>query len=205
MRGFGASNLATATALMPFVGYLILYNSELSTMLGGLGGLLEEQPSAQLCPASLSFFAKLNLVYLGLFTLGIAALVFKIAAPRELKLYKDANDFIERERPNLTARRVRSMYRTINHRRPRIGSELRQRATWLDESVVIAKASTEFVGNKNEDVVLDLMRSFFQAQDRHYRRAEVVVCLVCFLVGSLLLAVPSSAFTFRVFCTILSS
>ena len=204
LRGFGASGFATATAIMPFVGYLILYNEQLTPYLGGLGGLLEQQPAAEQCPQLIPFFTKLNLFYIGSFSMGLSALIFKIAAPRELKLYRDTNDFVEHERLHLTARRVRSMFRTVNYRRPRIGRELVSRASWLGEKVDINKASIEFSNNKNEDLILDLMRTFFQAQDRHYRRVSVILCLCLLAMGGALLAIPSGAFTFRVLCTIFS-
>ncbi|NVK56899.1 MAG: hypothetical protein HWE26_14945 [Alteromonadaceae bacterium] len=204
LRGFGSSGFATTTAIMPFVGYLILYNDQITPYLGGLGGLLDQQPSAQQCPQYIPFFTKLNFFYLGSFTLGVSALIFKCAAPRELKRYRDANEFIENERAHLTARRVRSMYRTVNSRRPRIGSELLAKAAWLSSSTPINKASIEFSHIKNDDLVLDLMRTFFQAQDRHYRRLAVVLCLVLLSAGGVMLAIPSGAFTLRVLCTIFS-
>jgi hypothetical protein len=202
LRGFGATRLATVTAMMPFIGYVILYNSQLSGLLGGFGGLLDQQESVCQCGSILSFETRLNLVYLGLFSVGVSALLFKAAAPRELKLYRDVNQFIDQERGNLTARRVRSMYRTVSFRRKRIGTELVARANWLGADVSIEKASVEFAGNKNEDVILDLMRIFFQAQDRHFRRLAAIVCFVFFVIGTLLLAVPSATFTFRVMCAI---
>jgi hypothetical protein len=203
LRGFGSSSAASASMLMPFIGYIILYNSELKIFLGDFGGLLNEQPSVSKCSQLIPSFQRLNLLYCGLFMLGVSALIFRIRAPRELKLYADTNDFIDRERGNLSARRVRSMYRTVNARRSRIGAEFRQRASWLTESVSITKASVEFANNKNQDIILDLMRSFFQAQDRHFRRWSVFWCLCFLLLGGLLLVVPSTEFTLRVLCTVL--
>lgn len=202
LRGFGASNFATATIIMPFVGYAILYNAEAATLIGDLGGLFEQQDSAQICGSYFTFFQKLNFTYLGLFALGVSAMIFRIAAPRELKIYRDTNEFIDRERKNLTARRLRSMYRTVNHRRPRVGLEIKDKARWLDSDVPISKASVEFESNKNIDVVYDLMRNFHQAQDRHYRRSWVYACVTSFLLGSSLLIIPSGEFTFRVMCAI---
>jgi hypothetical protein len=202
LRGFGSSSAASVFMVMPFIGYIILYNSELKGILGDFGGLLNEQPSASQCSQHISSFQRLNLLYCGLFTLGISALIFRIMAPRELKLYTDTNDFIDRERANLSARRVRSMYRTVNARRSRIGADFRSQANWLTVDVSITKASVEFVNNKNEDVILDLMRSFFQAQDRHFRRWAVYSSLCFLLLGGLLLAIPSVAFTLRVLCTV---
>lgn len=202
LRGFGASKLAAGTTFIPFIGYAILYNKEFRSLLGGLGGLLEAQPEAAQCASFLTFFDKLNLAYIGLFTIGVSAIIFKITAPRELKLYRDTNEFIDREKANLTARKARSMYRTIEYRRPRIASELKSKASWLSSDVSIAKASTEFAGSKNDDVLLDLMRCFFQAQDRHYRRMSAVICAILFLLGSFILAIPSADFTLRVLCVI---
>ena len=202
LRGFGASPVASITAAMPFVGYLIIYNSNFSMILGDLGGLIESDPSAVECPNFFSPIEKLNLLYLGLLTMGISAVIFKLFAPTELKLYRDVNQFIEAERQNLSARRLRSMYRTVNYRRPRIGEELRQRASWLHSDVQISKASAEFSNNKNEDLILDLMRSFFQAQDRHCGRTQVILCLLMFAIGSTLLFIPSASFTLRVLCVI---
>lgn len=205
LRGFGATRLATVTAMMPFVGYAILYNSQFTYLLGGFGGLLDQQVSAQHCVQFFSFETRLNLVYLGLFTIGVSALIFKTSAPRELKLYRDVNEFVDQERANLTARRARSMYRTVRYRRPRVGNELLQRASWLGKDVPILKASTEFSGTKNDDLIVDLMRCFFQAQDRHCRRPAALSCFVFLIIGTLQLSVPSAAFTIRVLCAILQN
>lgn len=204
LRGFGVSGLSNVIVMTPFIGYLILYNSHLSQYLGGLGGLLEEQPAAQECKQYIAFPLKLNLFYLGTFAMGVSALIFKIAAPREIKLYKDVNEFIEKERPYMTARRVRSMYRTVNYRRPRIGLELVQKTHWFETKVPISKASIEFSQNKNEDAILDLLRSFFQAQDRHSRRLAVMLCLITLIIGGFLIVIPSVSFTIRILCVIFS-
>ena len=74
IRGFGKSPLATFSIAMPFVGYVILYHSEIARYLGDMGGLLEiQEDSINRAPSlaedgnreGMSFFTKLNLFYLG--------------------------------------------------------------------------------------------------------------------------------------------
>ncbi len=49
LRGFGQSVPATITMSTPFVGYMILYHSQIEEYLGGLGGLLEKQSEPGQC------------------------------------------------------------------------------------------------------------------------------------------------------------
>lgn len=203
LRGFGASKLATVTVLMPFIGYTILYNSQIELWFGGLGGLLDTRQSEGVCPAYFSFFQRLNFLYCGFLLLGLAAIIFKIFAPKELKYYRDVDHFIDSVRPNLSARKVRSMYRTIENRRPSIGKSLQERAGWLQTSIPITKASIEFTRNENEDLVLDLLRNFHQAQNRHYKRFAVISCSLLFVAGTTTLSLPAIAFSLRVLCAIL--
>lgn len=202
LRGFGASKLASVTVLMPFIGYAILYNAQVEEWLGGLGGLLDAQISGEACPAYFTFYERLNLFYCGLLSLGLSAIIFKIFAPKELKHYTGVDEFIDSVRPNLTARKIRSMYRTIKSRRPVIGASLNERAIWLENSVSISKASIEFTKNENEDLVLDLLRSFHQVQNRSNQRFAVLSCFLLFTVGTIILSLPAGAFSLRVLCVI---
>ncbi|URK19519.1 hypothetical protein M9H61_08440 [Thalassospira sp. GO-4] len=205
LRGFGSSKLASATAIMPFLGYVILYNTEISKYFGELGGLLNQQQASESCPQYISLFSKINLMYLGLFFTGLSAILFKALAPKEIQMYPSANEFIENERKNLTARRLRSMYRTINSKRPRIGGEIQSSAPWVDKSISIKRASVEFSKNDNEDTILDILRNFFQVQSRHQNRGTVLMSALFLILGAILLAIPSTAFTLRVMCTIFHS
>jgi hypothetical protein len=190
---------------MPFLGYVILYNAEISKYFGDFGGLLSQQKGAESCPQYISLFSKINLLYLGLFFTGLSAILFKALAPKEIQMYPSANEYIENERKNLTARRLRSMYRTINFKRPRIGKQIASSAPWVDKTHSIKRASVEFSKNDNEDTILDILRNFFQVQSRHQSRAAVLMSALFLLLGGLLVALPSSAFTLRVMCTIIRS
>ncbi|WP_162653307.1 hypothetical protein [Lentilitoribacter sp. Alg239-R112] len=202
LRGFGASKIASVTVLMPFIGYVILYNSQFTHWLGGLGGMLDQHDLSDSCTPYFNFFERLNLLYCGLLSLGLSALTYKLFAPKEVSHYRDVDEYIDSVRPNLTARRIRVMYRTIANRRPKIGQSLLERAGWLENTIPISKASIEFNRNENDDLILDILRNFHQAQNRHYYRLAVVFCAFLFVLGTLVLSLPAITFTMRVLCVI---
>lgn len=204
LRGFGQSIPAAITMSTPFVGYMILYHSHIEDYLGGLGGLLERQSEPGQCLPWIEFSTRLNLIYLGLLFLGVGTIVYKIFAPGIVKGARDINDYVVETIDNVSARNLRSMFATIRSRRPIVASTFLQRAPWLDRAKSLKTASDALKKDDDNQIKIDVLRSFYAVQDRYTSRWAVYAVLALYTIGFSLLAVPGLAFTARVLCVVSS-
>lgn len=208
VRGFGRSPLATISIGMPFVGYAILYHADIETYLGQLGGLLEVQETAKLVDTSdaastessgLSVYTKLNLFYLGTCFVGVGTIVYRLVAPRTVKEFGSISSFVDSELPRATARKMRSMMKTVNARRPTVAASLLSIAPWLGSgSGTLKQASSELRGLKDNQLQVDVLSSFYNVENRYFSRWGVYSTTGLYCIGFALISIPGFSFTFRV-------
>ncbi|TYC80062.1 hypothetical protein FMN63_02135 [Stappia sp. BW2] len=202
LRGFGQSVPAAITMSTPFVGYMILYHPQIEEYVGGLGGLLEKQAKPGQCAPWIDFSMRLNLVYIGLLLLGVGTIVYKVFAPSVVKGARDINEYVVNVIDNVSARNLRSMYVMIRSRRPQVAASFIQMAPWLDRDKSLKTASDALKRDDGNHIKIDVLRSFYNVQDRHTARGAVYLVLVFYALGFLLLAIPGLAFTGRVLCVV---
>lgn len=202
VRGFGQSLPASITMGAPFVGYMILYHAQIEDYLGGLGGLLDEQVAPSLCTPWFEFSMRLNIVYIGLLLLGVGTILYRVFAPAIVKRAKDINEYVIETLDKVSARNLRSMYATIASRRPQVASSFDQRAPWLNREKSLKIASDALKKDDDNQVKIDVLRSFYNVQDRYTSRCMVYTVLAFYVAGFSLLSVPGVAFTGRVLCVI---
>ena len=202
LRGFGQSLPAGVTMSTPFIGYVILYHEKIKDLLGGLGGLLDEQALADQCGPWFDFAMRLNLVYFGLLLLGIGTIIYRIFAPDPVKNARNISDYVLKTADHVTARNLRSMFVTIKSRRPEVAASFDQLAPWLDRKKSLKTASDALKKLDDGQLKIDVLRSYYNAQNRHSSRMAVYMTLFFYVLGFLLLAVPGIAFTSRVLCVV---
>jgi len=202
LRGFGQSVPAAISMLTPFIGYIVLYHAEIEKYLGGMGGLIEQQVSPDQCAAWMSFSMRLNLVYCGLLLLGIGTIAYRIFAPDTIKMARNISDYVLNLVENVSARNLRSMYITIKSRRPEIASSFLESAPWLERKKSLKSASDGIRKDEGGHLRIDVLRSYYNVQDRHTNRSIVYSILVLYALGFVLLAIPGFAFTLRVLCVV---
>lgn len=206
VRGFGQSPIASLSIVMPFIGYVLIYHSQISAYLGDLGGMLTEQELQFASPDEtqkdfviLSMHEKLNLIYLGMFLVGVGSIIYRLFAPKTIKEFSSISSFSSLELPRATARRLRSMMTTISSRRPEITKDLFSIAPWLDKKHSNLKtASSELKKFSDEQIQNDVLSSFYNVESRYTSRVALYITLGFYSSGFLLLAVPGLTFTFRV-------
>lgn len=202
VSGFGRSSLATASIATPFVGYLIIYHSKLDQFIffGGVqNGLLVETSK---CIPFMSGTEKLNFLYIGLTFLGFGSIVFRVFAPQLMKNFPSISEYVERELMRVTARNLRSMFTTIRARRRGIAKDFVDRAPWLQRDNCSLKiASDHFRQLKDDQIQIDVLRSFYNVNNRYTARFCVYLTALLYLFGFFLLAIPSLASTAHVVCT----
>lgn len=202
LRGFGQSLPAGITMSTPFIGYVILYHEKIRDLLGGLGGLLDEQALTDQCDPWLDFAMRLNLVYFGLLLLGLGTIIYRIFAPEPVKSARDISDYVVKTADHVTARNLRSMFVTIKSRRPEVAASFDQLAPWLDRTKSLKTATDALKKLDDGQIKIDVLRSYYNALNRHSSRSAVYVTLFFYALGFLLLAVPGIAFTRRVLCVV---
>lgn len=202
VRGFGQSAPATLSMSAPFIGYAILYHVEIGNWLGGLGGFLDAQNGQQTCHQYISFSMRLNLMYCGILVLGFGTIIYRIFAPDEIKSARTVSDYVVQNVDIVTARNLRSMFITIKSRRPQASSSLLERAPWLEREKSLKTASDALKQDENNHIKIDVLRSYYNALDRHTSRCAVYWVTSLFILGFGLLSIPGLAFSARVLCTI---
>lgn len=184
----------------PFIGYMILYHSQIEVYLGGLGGLVDKQVTAGACLPFVGFSMRLNLLYMGLLLLGLGTIIYKTFAPSVIKEAPTINDYVVGALDNVSARKLRSMYVTIKSRRPQIASSFVQIAPWLDREKSLKSASDALKKDDDNHIKIDVLRSYYNVQNRQTARAAVYIVLLLYVAGFLFLGIPGLDFTRRVLC-----
>jgi len=199
VRGFGQSHIGSASIAMPFIGFALLYHTELQVFLGGLGGSLGVTAESAGENKILSFNTKLNLIYLGSFCVGIGSIVYRLMAPKTIKEFSSISQFAEIEISRATARRLRSMMTTISSRRPEISNDFRARAAWLTRSnCTLKSAANELRNLKDDQLQNDVLSSFYNVENRYTARKSLFFVTLFYAIGFLLLSIPGLVFTLRV-------
>lgn len=202
LRGFGQSLPASLTMATPFVGYMILYHTQIEGYLGGLGGLLDQQVQPGTCEPWFDFSTRLNIVYISLLLLGIGTILYRLFVPEIIKSARGINEYVLESIDNVSARNLRSMYVTIKSRRPEVAESFDERAPWLDRQKSLKTASDALKKDGDNQIKIDVLRSFYNVQDRHSSRGIVYAVFGFYVAGFILLSLPGLAFTGTVLCAV---
>ncbi|MCW2305494.1 hypothetical protein M2324_003920 [Rhodovulum sulfidophilum] len=181
---------------------MILYHSQIEEYLGGLGGLLNQQAQPGTCAPWFEFSMRLNIVYIGLLFLGFGTILYRAFAPGVIKGAKGINEYVVETIENVSARNLRSMYVTIKSKRPQVASSFGRRAPWLSRDKSLKTASDALKKDDDNQIKIDILRSFYNVQNRHTLRGIVYMVLVFYAAGFVLLSLPGLTFTGRVLCNV---
>lgn len=142
----GKSLPVRSTALIPVIGYLILFNEFVATQLSA-SIFVEIAGDAQ--PESLS--STLFLIYFGLFFLGIGSMLFTTRCPKTLKSNASVHSYVESEKSLLSPYRCRELLKesTERYAQKAIQASTKQPALSADHSkklseIELSEVLTEF-------------------------------------------------------------
>ena len=106
LRSIGNSPIVQASVLFPIIGYLILFNDQVSTFLS-MTGFEQAGPASGLC-ARLSWLfdwiwiRKLHFIYFGLMSFGIGSLIYSWRCPFIIKKHGDFADYVRIDGPSIS-------------------------------------------------------------------------------------------------------
>ena len=133
--------------------------------------------------------------------LGVGTIAYRVFAPEVIKSSRNITDYAVNSSNNVSARILVSMYQAVISIKPEVASNFLQRAPWLDGSQSL-KTASDALRNDDGQLRIDLLRSFYDLQNRHTARSVVYIVLVFFVLGFLMLAIPGLEFTKRVLCVV---
>jgi hypothetical protein len=163
LRGVGNARIVQLSAIFPLVGYLILFNDEVSKFLSMAA--LDHAPKNSLI--DLFWPYKLYFVYFGLMCTGLASTLYQIRCPHLIKKHGDAADYIRMDGDSLSNTAAASL------------------------GVALGRDYHDDCRAENPDhVMTDYMREWFRRQSAS-RPLSRMSTTMFFVVGFLLLAVPS--------------
>jgi hypothetical protein len=94
LRTIGRSRLARATIFIPIIGYLFIFNDEITGYLKLIPRFGSNGSAAELADINLS---RLICLYVGLFCIGIGSIIFAIFCPSHVSENIDEHEFIVKE------------------------------------------------------------------------------------------------------------
>jgi hypothetical protein len=113
LAAIGESPLLRLTILVPFVGYLILFNDYVLSFFTASFDLIRR--ANETADASRPTLFRLNLFYFGALALGIASFLYTLFSPRDLGRHRSSVEYIQFVLPAETRTSVRrSIYKTID-------------------------------------------------------------------------------------------
>lgn len=196
VRGIGNSPIVRLTAIMPFVGYLIIYTDLVQQLYCTAWTELANRKSADCAAFGRDFATRLHLLYLGLFLIGCGSLVFSVGCPRVVRRYADANDFVREEYETASKRNVRYYSKRVRELDPEMALVVKTsnapamaRITGRPESASPAALTDE----DYRDAKVDVMRAYFVSCNAFARRRALRACTLLFLAGFALVSLPNVA------------
>jgi hypothetical protein len=172
LRSVGNSRIVQTSVLFPILGYLILFNDQVLSLLA-LVGLDHAPPHSG--PIAWIWARKLYFLYFGLMSLGSGSLLYVIRCPFIVKKHGDASDFVRFDGPTFSINALRHLNETM-----------RGRVT-----------SFAFADHEIDNERPDILRSWYYNQAEAHRFSREAVAFL-FGLGFLFVSVPSAISFFKI-------
>lgn len=171
----GQLKVMNLTILIPFIGYMILFNENIVQLL---------ELSKEVHSFTIDNISRLFYFYYGLSSLGIGSLIYQLKCPVLIKEYDSQNIYAKEESAFLTKRRISSITREIRR--------LRSTLHPIAEKVIgIASGEDSSQGYKEiEPAKIDLLIIHWREVNRSHKLARFGIFHL-YLVGFIILLIPS--------------
>lgn len=201
LRSLGASKFASLATLMPFFGYIVLFNDLWVKLYNEILRALGAQTDSDLSSVS----SGVILLYLGSVSFGIGMIIFKFACPPVVRDYGTDNRYLEAQFSHLTVRNLIAMAKAIDTLRKGDLDSFRERAVWLKQGLTAKKAQELFRKDPDGDAwKTEIVRSYYRVHNAYYRRGSAKACFWFSALGILLASIPSINVMLDVMCLIIN-
>jgi hypothetical protein len=182
LRAVGSSNIVKSTILIPFFGYMIMFNSHLEGYFDLSNLFVWEADQA----ASYRLF----FLYFGLSSMGLASLIFQICCPGPIKLNIDIVTYVDREYKVISKYRLRMLVGMITQAYEHIRSSRQWLSPYMAEaadSVIVSSADERENGKEFELEALKVQRNSMNISSPIARRLIAIL----YMIGFFLLSIPT--------------
>ena len=179
LRTWGNNRLVQFTIVIPVVGYVILFSTELSQY---FQLLIDPETNFSLNAETVSY--RLYFLYLGFCSLALGSLIYSFRCPAIIKTHGSAYDFIQKQSPIMHKERMNGM-------RSALGREI---AEWEPHEVAAIAESLQTARIKSLEAD---MRDYFELREETEPKSRHAVFLL-YSGGSALLAFPTLYTFYRV-------
>lgn len=176
LGAIGRSPVSKLSILMPFIGYLILLQDKVISVIAPLEG----SGAALDVKLSIGFY----LLYFGLFIFGVASFFYHVACPEVVRRFHSSDEYVERIQPYVTASDLKAKLIVIIERAG-AESEIGKEASLYHSSISAGLDTQLHTAVRNFT-----LRAFFEKLDTSLGWVRWAVLLL-FVAGLTLTAVPS--------------
>ncbi|MGJ0511078.1 hypothetical protein [Methylocystis sp.] len=187
LKGIGNSYPAKVAVLMPFIGYIIVFQKDVVQAISSytiFSGLKSEEVSVGI---------NIYMFYYGVFIFGLGSLIYAVFCHHVVKKYDDADAFCRIVAPTTSSDDAIEL---CNYVMKHDVSADRKKAFTIAASIEHGIQAT--IPSESTTMML---KAYYNLLDRRYRIARLFV-VICFVSGLVLLAVPSAIVFVKVCKTI---
>lgn len=187
------NDLTRVVALVPIIGYLILFNDQIAEI-ASFRKMAGVEPGAK-TPFYLSGVAKMRLVFFGSLLLLISNVVFRVFRPQVLELAKGDMEFATRVGESYSVHELTGMEAQVfsDHWKPRLPLFWKVRDKFRNKKPLVSGYRSDvrtFMFEKHGDYISYLSREWWTGEMHTFRLARFV-SLSLGVVGVFLLAIPT--------------
>lgn len=187
------NDLTRVVALVPIIGYLILFNDQIAEI-ASFRMIAGVEPGVE-TPFYLTGIAKMRLVFFGSLLLLCSNLIFKVFRPQALELAKGDIEFAARVGERYSVHELANMEAHVfsDHWKPRLPLFWRVHDEFRSKKLVVSGYRPDVrnaMFNKYGDYISYLSREWWTGE-MHIFRAARITSLSLGLLGSVLLAIPT--------------
>ncbi|EIV8665315.1 hypothetical protein MA788_003971 [Vibrio parahaemolyticus] len=177
IKMLGQSNAVKLTMIIPFVGYLILFNGHVVSLINSVFEM------ASISEEEVNYISNLYFIYFGLTALGIATLMFQLLCPPLIKEYTSVRAYVESNIDFMTEHRLKSLCNHIDNTNNEKHFVIENARKSLDKELASTKESLR-------DASIDVLQHFWNLSS--WSKVGTRLCIVLLYVGGfILLTIPS--------------
>jgi len=187
------NNLTRVVALVPIIGYLILFNDRIADI-ASFRVIAGVEPGTK-SPFYLSGLSKMRLVFFGSLLLLISNMIFRVFRPRVLELAKGDMEFAARVGERYSVHELASMEAQVfsDHWKPRLPLFWKVHDKFRSKKPLVSGYRPDvrtYMFNKHGDYISYLSREWWTGEMHKFRLARFV-SLSLGVGGIFLLAIPT--------------
>jgi hypothetical protein len=201
LRGIGSSKFSKMTILMPVIGYLIIFNTQLAQFMSVSADLIgvDQNISEMISNRNLYF------LYFGLLIFSISNILYHVFCPSIIKLFISEYEFYSSENNIITTARYKELLSALATKFNYIPTrEIKNSLEPFDSAEGVNSGNRERWLKTNSDLIMETLNVTYK-----YLNEEKILVRICitggYLVSVILISVPTAIICFKIIQNIIPS